>query len=257
MRDARADNAVSRGVFGRPVRGSRSTLVHVRNLQGNESGCGSRDSLPRIRPFVDKGVIMNSRLLAIAASVACATPLSAQSFNLDFGEATATPSSSYAAAGLPGYWNGIRADGWVDYVLMDLSGTLTTVHFQQSGAVGPILETDPSVSGDDALLMNDGLITYTYGVDSCFYFNGLQPGVYELITYAWRPNHPALMASSHVDNTPGVEISGGAWPGAHVHGVTYAREIVTVTASGFMGPHSGLAAGSAPVVGAVCNGIQL
>ena len=200
---------------------------------------------------------MNSKLLAIVACTACATPLSAQSFNIDFGEATATPSSSYAAAGLPGYWNGIRADNWVDYSLNDLAGNPTSVHFSQSGAVGPIVDNDPTVSGDDALLMNDGLITNTYGVDCCFYFNGLQPGVYELITYAWRPNHPALLASSHVDNTPGVEISGGAWTGAQVHGVTYAREIVTVTASGFMGPHSGLAQGSDPVVGSLCNGIQL
>lgn len=200
---------------------------------------------------------MNSRILAIAASIACAAPLSAQSFNLDFGEPTAAPSSSYAAAGLPGYWNAIHADSWIDYILNDVSGSVTSVHFQQAGAAGLIAENDPSVSGDDALLMNDGLITYTYGVDCCFYFNGLEPGVYELITYAWRPNHPTLLASSHVDNTLGVEISGGAWPGAQVHGVTYAREIVTVPANGLMVAHSGLALGSDPVVGAVCNGMQL
>jgi hypothetical protein len=200
---------------------------------------------------------MNSRLLAIVASAACAGPLSAQSFNIDFGEPTAGPSAGYAAAGLPGYWNAIHGDSWITYALNDVAGNATNVQFQQAGAFGLIAENDPSLSGDDALLMNDGLITYTYGVDCCFYFNGLEPGVYELITYAWRPNHPSLLASSHVDNTPGVETSGGAWPGAQVHGVTYAREIVTVTGSGFMGPHSGLDASSNPLVGAVCNGIQL
>jgi hypothetical protein len=200
---------------------------------------------------------MNSRLLAIVALVACAAPLSAQSFNLDFGQPGAVPASSYAAAGLPGYWNGIQATASIDYVLKDLGGNTTNVHFSQAGAAGLIAASDPSLGGDDALLMDDGLITYTFGVDSCFYFYGLQPGVYELITYAWRPNSPSQMALSHVDNTPGLEVSGGAWPGQQVHGVTYAREIVTVDSSGFMGPHSGLDASAVPAVGAVCNGIQL
>jgi hypothetical protein len=142
-------------------------------------------------------------------------------------------------------------------LLKDLTGATTTVHFAQAGAAGLIAANDPTLSGDNALLLNDGLITYTYGVDSCFYFYGLQPGTYELITYAWRPDHPTEMAFSHVDNTPGTEVSGGVWTGHHVHGVTYAREIVTVDSSGFMGPHSGLDASADPAVGAVANGMQL
>jgi hypothetical protein len=132
-----------------------------------------------------------------------------------------------------------------------------SVQFHQYGGTALIASSDPSVSGDDALLMNDGLITYNPSLDSCFYFDGLQPGTYELITYAWRPDHPTMTAKSFVDNTPGLELSGGAWPGSHVRGVTYARHIVTVAANGFMGPHSGIAAGADPVVGAVCNGLQL
>jgi hypothetical protein len=200
---------------------------------------------------------MRQRLLTAAVALAfCAAPLSAQSFNLDFGQPTAGPSSSYAAAGLPGYWNAIQASSG-NYVLRDLAGSLTNIVFWQAGAAGVIAASDPSVSGDDALLMNDGLITYNPGVDSCFYFNGLQPGTYELITYAWRPDNPTLMAKTFVDNTTGLEISGGSWPGYHVHGVTYARHFVTVDSSGFMGPHSGLAAGADATVGAVCNGMQL
>lgn len=200
---------------------------------------------------------MSSRLLTLVSLALCAAPLSAQSFNLDFGQPNSTPSSSYAAAGLAGFWNGIQATGGTVYNLKDTSGQATSVQFWQTGAAGLIAENDPSVTGDDALLMHDGLITYTYGTDSCFYYSGLEPGVYELITYAWRPNHPTEMAKSFVDNTPGTEISGGAWPGGQVHGVTYARHIVHVDSSGGMVSHSGLAQGADQSVGAVCNGIQL
>src|SRR5262245_50086500 len=90
----------------------------------------------------------------------CAAPLWAQSFNIDFGEPTAGPSSSYGAAGQPGYWNAIHGDG-TDVVLRNTAGVLTTVHFHQAGAAGLIAANDPALSGDDALLMNDGLITHT------------------------------------------------------------------------------------------------
>jgi len=200
---------------------------------------------------------MGSRLFAAFAFTICVAPISAQSFNLDFGEPLAGPSSSYGAAGLPGHWNSIRAEPSTNYLLADLAGNPTSVQFHQYGGTALIASSDPSVSGDDALLLNDGLITYNPALDSCFYFNGLAPGTYELITYAWRPDDPTLMAKSFVDNTPGLEISGGAWSGSHVHGITYARHIVTVTFSGFMGPHSGLAAGADASVGAVCNGLQL
>lgn len=191
------------------------------------------------------------------ALVLSAAPLCAQSFNLDFSEATSPPSSSYGGAGLAGHWNALRADNNIHYFLKDLAGNPTFVDFYQFGGFAGFQSSDPSVSGDDALLMNDGLITHNPNLDSCFYFNGLQPGTYEVITYAWRPDVPTLMAKSFIDNTPGLEISGGAWPGQHAQGVTYAKHIVTVTASGFMGPHSGLAAGADAGTGAVCNGMQL
>lgn len=200
---------------------------------------------------------MNRSLLTPVALAVCVAPLSAQSFNIDFGQPTAGPPSGYAAAGLAGYWNAIQADTPVFYILKDLAGIPTNVQFKQVGAGGLIASNDPSVGGDDAALMNDGLITYNPNLDSCFYFYGLQPGTYELITYAWRPDDSTLMARSFVDNTPGMETSGGTWPGYHLHGVTYARHIVTVDSSGFMGPHSGLAPGANAAVGAVCNGMQL
>ena len=200
---------------------------------------------------------MSRRFLSALAFAAAAAPLSAQSFNLDFGDPLDQPSASYAAAGVPGYWNSLRAANNTYSALNDLAGNPTGVLFHQFGAPGLLVSTDPSVTGDDAALLNDGVITFTPNLDGCFYFDGLAPGTYELITYAWRPDVPSQMAKSFVDNTPGLEISGGAWTGSHVHGVTYARHIVTVTANGFMGPHSGLAAGADSATGAVCNGMQV
>ena len=199
---------------------------------------------------------MRSRLVALVAAFASA-PVAAQSFNVDFGEVADAVPATYAGAGLAGYWNQLRGEPNVHYFLKDLAGVTTGVQLHQYGGTALIASSDPSVTGDDALLMNDGLVTYNPSLDSCFYFNGLAAGTYELITYAWRPDDPALLSKSFVDNTPGLEISGGAWPGGHVRGVTYARHIVTVGLNGFMGPHSGLAAGANPVVGSVCNGLQL
>ncbi|MFN0241744.1 MAG: hypothetical protein ACKVWV_02535 [Planctomycetota bacterium] len=200
---------------------------------------------------------MKLTLLTTLVVVACSASLSAQSFNLDFGETTSAPSSSYSAAGLPGFWNALSAQNNDFSFLTDVAGNPTSVLFHQYGATGLVVSSDPIVTGDDALLLRDGIVTHNPSLDSCFYFDGLAPGTYELITYAWRPDDPALLSKSFVDNTPGLEISGGAWSGQHVHGVTFARHTVTVGPSGFMGPHSGLAAGADAFVGAVCNGMQL
>ena len=197
------------------------------------------------------------RILFAAAILSIPAHLRAQSFNIDFGDSGTGPSSSYPAAGLPGTWNAIPGDTSTYYTLFDLTGAPTTVVLWQTGAAGVVTESDPTVAGNDAALLDDGLVTYTQGVDSCLFFSGLEPGTYELLTYAWRPNFPTEMAKSFVDNTPGIEITGGAWPGHHVHGVTYARHIVTVDSGGTMWAHSGLATGADPAVGAICNGMQL
>ncbi|MBI1827058.1 MAG: hypothetical protein HY287_09840 [Planctomycetes bacterium] len=201
---------------------------------------------------------MNRTFFGVAlASLLVVCQASAQSINIDFGNPGAGPASNYAAAGQAGFWNKIPAAGGTDYILKDLAGNMTTVHFSQSGAEGVLTASDPSVSGNDATLMNDGIITHVYGTDSCFFFTGLTPGTYDLVTYAWRPSNPSLIAKSFADNTPGIELSGGAWPGQQTHGVTYGHHIVTVDQSGAMTSHSGLNSSSGEPIGAVCNGMQL
>src|SRR5262249_26887843 len=73
---------------------------------------------------------------------------------------------------------------------------------------------------------------------------GLQLGQYEVTMYAMTPNDPLLQNRVRVDNgTPGPVMLGGAWPGHHVAGVTYARFTVT-TNDGVIAFHDGFAGGN-------------
>src|SRR5262249_4235073 len=89
--------------------------------------------------------------------------VSAQSLNIDFGPAADAPSSTYAAAGLPGVWNSIEGEDspMTTYPLVDLDGNATGVSLYNIGGTDLIIGHDASVSGDDAALMNDALVTYT------------------------------------------------------------------------------------------------
>ena len=72
------------------------------------------------------------------------------------------------------------------------------------------------------------------------------------------PNEPDTLAYTNCDQeigNPHLTI-GGAWPGGHVEGITYARHIAEVT-NGNLGLHSGIVPGENPALGAACNGIQI
>jgi uncharacterized protein (TIGR03382 family) len=56
------------------------------------------------------------------------------------------------------------------------------------------------------------------------------------------------------DEAPSTADVGGAWRGSHAEGVTYARYVVTVDASGALPAHSGLVPG-APM--SALNGVQI
>ena len=207
---------------------------------------------------------MSTRLLALLALLSSATPAVAQSFNIDFGDPADGPPASYAAAGLAGTWNVLNvphttpstAPQALDIQLVDLDGNLTNVGLHQFGGTSMLIDPDASVTGDDASLLQDGLMAASINLKTCLYFNGLENGTYEVLTYAWRPNNPLVQAVSFIDFTPGNYTSGGSWGGQHDLGITYVRHIVEVT-NGFMGPHSGLTIGGNEAIGAMMNGIQL
>ncbi len=187
-----------------------------------------------------------------------------QSFNIDFGPSDSSgPSADYAAAGVAGVWNSIEAEHTsignptAVYQLVDLDGNETDVRLHQFGGTDLQVFNDPSLSGDDAVLMNDTLLTHSSGLESCMFINNLEPGFYEVISYGWMPLHPETRSRVRVDfvlETPDV---GGEWPGGHVEGVTYAVHVVEVGPNGFMGTHSGNVPGADLAIGASYNGMQI
>lgn len=206
---------------------------------------------------------MNRAMIVVALLAAASDSCPAQSINIDFGLPGAGPSSRYGGAGLPGVWNSIEgthtpfASPEIIYGLVDLEGNPTDVTLYQYGGTELLLASDPTVSGDDAVLLNDAIITHFPTLETCLFINGLDPGWYEVITYAWRPDHPEFMSKVRYDFTPGQILVGGPWSGRHVEGVTYARQFVSVAPTGFMGGHSGNLPRAELSVGAAMNGVQL
>src|SRR5262249_13512215 len=117
--------------------------------------------------------------------------------------------------------------------------------------------SDPSVSGDDAALLDDALITNIAGQEVCLGIHGLQPGMYEVLIYAWMPNASTVKSRARQDlSTMTIDV-GGAWTGTHVAGVTYARWVLMIDSSGFLGSHSGIVPNALAANGAALNGIQI
>jgi len=195
----------------------------------------------------------------LAVATTLVTPLAAQSINIDFGPENTGPPASYRAAGIEGTWNSFEAiDPAATYQLLDLNGQLTGVTLSQFGGTEIVvagLDAPGDPTGADQILLRDGMVTHTM-IESCLFFNGLQNGTYEVTTYAWMPTAPSTPNNVHVDTNPSFVLVGGAWPGEHQNGITYARHIIEVT-SGFLGPHSGVPQDGDYVTGAALNGIQV
>ena len=208
---------------------------------------------------------MRFALPTTLSALALASTASAQSFNIDFGPlGSAAPSSDYGGAGLIGHWNVLQAEHLsastapqpFDEPLRDLDGNPTPVGVHQFGGMALLDEPDPSVGGNVAALLTDARLTHSPTLETCLYFNGLETGTYEVLVYAWRPNHPSMRQVTRFDFVAGSQLCGGAWGGGHEEGVTYTRTIVPVT-NGFMGPHIGVAPGANAALGAAACGMQI
>jgi hypothetical protein len=198
----------------------------------------------------------------VAALVLMVTSVSGQSINIDFGQPGEGPEDSYGGAGLPGVWNSIEAEHTpftapeVIYGLVDIEGNETGVTLYQFGGMEIIDVTSAGVTGDDAELLGDSLVTHSLTLESCFWINGLENGTYEVITYGWMPNEPDVLSRVRFDFHPFTPLVGGEWTGDHVEGVTYSVHMIEVT-TGFIGAHVGMAPGGDTVIGAAVNGMQL
>src|ERR1051326_4807295 len=158
---------------------------------------------------------MRAHLVLISLCGGLVTPLAAQSMNVDIGTNGTAPASTYAAAGLPGYWNSLTAmDGSTAFNLRDLAGNVTNVSMWQGGGTELRNTNDPATLGDDGLLMDDCQVTYT-STEVCVFFYGLQNGTYDVIVYAMMPAQPTVLSRTHSDDEPGQPYVtvGGPWPG--------------------------------------------
>jgi len=198
--------------------------------------------------------LMCSVLLAVAILILVRPSLS-QPINVDFGGPESLPPATYGAAGLPGVWNpvGVLPPG-ERLPLVDRAGQSIPARIYMIGGTHMLVTDDPSTTGDHEALLDDMLIGFNNPVDVCIWVENLENGDYEVITYAMTPADPVLQSRVRVDfGTPGPVWIGGAWPGAHQEGITFARHTVQVTDGG-IALHSGL--WSANVQSGI-NGLQL
>ncbi|HTR50451.1 MAG TPA: hypothetical protein VMJ10_07055 [Kofleriaceae bacterium] len=193
------------------------------------------------------------RRLAVLVVLCAAGVAHAQSINISFGHISGGPSSTYAAAGAAGTWNNVMgiAGPSADHLLA-IDGSTTSISVSQSPTTTVLSGGDTSVTGDDAALLDSGLVTT--GAETCLSFSGFEAGTYEVLIYAWVPNAPSVLSLTRQDEAPSKIPVGGAWTGAHAEGVTYARYVVTVDSSGNLPAHSGL---DDNMPSAALNGIQI
>ncbi|MCP3962048.1 MAG: hypothetical protein GY719_29755 [bacterium] len=197
--------------------------------------------------------------ISLAGLLLAAAAAGAQSLNIDVGESGSGPPSTYAAAGRSGVWNSmVAAHGTTEGGLVDLQGNATPVTLRQIGGLELLSENDPAVSGADALLMDDFLVTYDAGLESCIFLDHLEPGAYEVLVYARMPDS-AVDSYSDVDQEEGNPHStvGGVWPGQHQELVSYSRHLAMVTANGELNLHSGIVPAANQALGAALNALQV
>ena len=113
------------------------------------------------------------RLAPFVIAFAVTAAASAQSINIDFGLPGAGPAASHGAAGSAGVWNSIEGehtpfwDPEVVYDLVDVNGNPTGAYLYQFGGMELTADDDPALTHDDALLMEDGLVTHSASLEVC------------------------------------------------------------------------------------------
>jgi hypothetical protein len=195
----------------------------------------------------------------VLALVAGAGSARGQALNVDFGEPDNAPSAAYGAAGSPGVWNSFRADQGEEETLVDVAGGSTTVTLHQVGGTDTPTVEDPSTSGEASLLMDDYLVTFTASLETCIFLEGVAPGSYEVLIYAWMPNDAAVLSYTNVDQeagNPHYEV-GGSWPGFQEELTTFSRHWAEVGVDGRLDLHSGIVPGAEELLGAALNGLQI
>lgn len=202
---------------------------------------------------------MTSWIAPSLASLCLVGTCAAQSFNIDIGTATPTPSSSFgAASGQVGVWN-TYAGGTLGG-LLDTGGNATSV--SMSGTTGGFLGSfsDPTTFGDDDALMDDGMLIPVF---ETYTVSGLAAGSYSIFYYVWTVSP----LPTGVDiNGQGMQTIGGTWPGGYVSGITHSSTSVQLVSgqdlvidvhsiNGALGSFTGLQIVPVPAPGAGVVGV--
>jgi hypothetical protein len=107
----------------------------------------------------------------------------AQSFNLDFSTKAGAPGEAFgAAATQPGFWNGVPRDNGVPFALVGLDGVATAATVSLANVGEDQFLDDSAAEGELFALVADRLLSQGPPLEADF--SGLQPGVYDVYTYA-------------------------------------------------------------------------
>ncbi len=167
------------------------------------------------------------RLFAtFAVGLSLADSVCGQSINIDFGNESGAPPSSYGAAGLPGVWNVVDSPWGFPpppiigpMPLVDLAGQPTAATISITESLGTItfdpLPTPGPTDENDQRLLNDGLIGHSPSISQFISIDGLQNGRYRLLTYTWVWSPAdAIGMVVFVTGSPFVHVVSGHWQGA-------------------------------------------
>ncbi|MGE0480267.1 MAG: hypothetical protein AB7Q17_07325 [Phycisphaerae bacterium] len=162
-----------------------------------------------------------TRSLGVGLTLTACAALHAQSLNLDFGDPSSAPPTTYAAAGLPGVWNVSEARANVPVPLVDLAGAPTGAVATVIVGDGTFRVDDPATGGDDDALLDD-FLPGLGDVSAWMEFTGLRPGAYDVLVYAFTPADPQARSFVGIEEDGG-GVTMGAWTGAHEQGTTFVR----------------------------------
>ncbi|MHC4589622.1 MAG: hypothetical protein ACYTAQ_09855 [Planctomycetota bacterium] len=128
---------------------------------------------------------MNCALAAVGLFSSSAL---AQSVNMDYHDAAGIPTADYAAAGLPGAWNALTGPAGVPESLVGLDGLAITATLTQTGGVGLQYVPNGALTGNDAALLNDRLLSTQSFIT--LDFAALTNGTYDVYTYVFGGTQP-------------------------------------------------------------------
>ena len=175
---------------------------------------------------------MNARVLSAIVALAISGPLAAQSgYNVDIASSSnpTAPANTYgAAAGQSGVWNTV-APGASAQTILNTSGANQGVTLTSTGGYPALSYNDASTSGNDQSLLDDFHDTDAAAEVATWTFAGLQPGNYQVYTYAFAPDGSAFESNVDVlQSSSGPQAVGGSFASGFVLGVTHAVHFATV-----------------------------